>query len=251
MEWGPTAGRRTSNTLRPIVGDEAVNAEDHTTICGEEEPAYMRNKTEYAQRERQRGREIDRMHHKCIGLQYDPIRTYSRIPQDEHMTQDANEYEQNKNENARTPREIQQISMFNKNTERGYNRTRPVTSFELYTCRDTDIDEPMVRSTCFLREQRPHLPSPKHRTETKNSELKPTTIPLPKTDTPSSSPCPPFIAQRERERSCTSNCLRQPLSVLDPPLYLLHQSLSSLSPSCEFKVPNKTFLPSTQQHITI
>ena len=34
------------------VGDEAVNAEDHTTFCGEEEPAYRWCKTEYAQRER-------------------------------------------------------------------------------------------------------------------------------------------------------------------------------------------------------
>ena len=38
------------------VGDETVNAEDHTTICGEEEPAYMRSKTEYAQREKERER---------------------------------------------------------------------------------------------------------------------------------------------------------------------------------------------------
>ena len=36
------------------VEDEAVNAEDHTTICGEEEPAYRRSNTEYVQRERER-----------------------------------------------------------------------------------------------------------------------------------------------------------------------------------------------------
>ena len=36
----------------PIVGDEAVNAEDHTTIYGEEEPAYRRSKAKYTQRER-------------------------------------------------------------------------------------------------------------------------------------------------------------------------------------------------------
>ena len=36
------------------VGDEVVNAEDHTTICVEEEPVHRRNKTEYAQRERER-----------------------------------------------------------------------------------------------------------------------------------------------------------------------------------------------------
>ena len=56
LEWRPTAGRRTSSALIPIVGDEAVNAEDHTTICGEEELAYRRNKAEYAQRERERER---------------------------------------------------------------------------------------------------------------------------------------------------------------------------------------------------
>ena len=33
--------------------NEAVNAEDHTTFCGEEEPAYRRSKTKYAQRERE------------------------------------------------------------------------------------------------------------------------------------------------------------------------------------------------------
>ena len=60
MEWRLAAGKRTSNALIPIVGDEAVNAEDHIAICGEEEPTYRRNKTEYAQRERQRGRETER-----------------------------------------------------------------------------------------------------------------------------------------------------------------------------------------------
>ena len=50
-------GRRTSNALIPIVVDEAINAEDHTTICGEEEPAYRRCKAEYGQRERERERE--------------------------------------------------------------------------------------------------------------------------------------------------------------------------------------------------
>ena len=30
------------------VGDEAVNAEDHTAVCGEEEPAYRRCKAKYA-----------------------------------------------------------------------------------------------------------------------------------------------------------------------------------------------------------
>ena len=54
LEWRPTAGRRTSNALIPIVGDEAVNAEDYTTVCGEEEPVYRRCKGEYAERERER-----------------------------------------------------------------------------------------------------------------------------------------------------------------------------------------------------
>ena len=35
------------------VGDEAINAKDHTTIYGEEEPAYRRSNIEYAQRERE------------------------------------------------------------------------------------------------------------------------------------------------------------------------------------------------------
>ena len=43
--------------LELLVGNKAVNAEDHTTICGEEELAYRRNKTEYAQRERERHKE--------------------------------------------------------------------------------------------------------------------------------------------------------------------------------------------------
>ena len=55
LEWRPTARRRTSNALIPIVGDEAINAEDHTTLYDVEEPAYKRSKTEYAQRERERG----------------------------------------------------------------------------------------------------------------------------------------------------------------------------------------------------
>ena len=40
--------------LELLVGNKAVNAEDHTTICGEEEPAYRRSKAKYAQRERER-----------------------------------------------------------------------------------------------------------------------------------------------------------------------------------------------------
>ena len=54
LEWGPTTGRRTSNALIPIVGDKVVNAEDHTTFCVEEEPAYRRGEARYAQRERER-----------------------------------------------------------------------------------------------------------------------------------------------------------------------------------------------------
>ena len=41
-----------------IVGDEAVNAEDHTTICDVEEPAYRRSKAKYAHRERERKTQI-------------------------------------------------------------------------------------------------------------------------------------------------------------------------------------------------
>mgnify|MGYP006925750272 CR=1 FL=1 len=54
LEWRPTAGRRTSNALIPIVGDKAVNAEDHTTFFVEEEPAYRKGEARYAQRERER-----------------------------------------------------------------------------------------------------------------------------------------------------------------------------------------------------
>ena len=67
LEWRLVAGRRTSNALIPIVGDEAVNAEDHTTICGEEEPAYRGSNTEYAQgeRERERQKRISLYSQKC------------------------------------------------------------------------------------------------------------------------------------------------------------------------------------------
>ena len=37
-------------------GREAVNAEDHTAFCGEEEPAYRRSNAEYAHKERERER---------------------------------------------------------------------------------------------------------------------------------------------------------------------------------------------------
>ena len=47
------------------VGDEVVNAEDHTTICVEEEPVHRRNKTEYAQREREREAQIISLFIKC------------------------------------------------------------------------------------------------------------------------------------------------------------------------------------------
>ena len=54
LEWRLAAGRRTSDTLIPIVGDKAVNAEDHTAICDGEEPAYEGKQRRYAQRERER-----------------------------------------------------------------------------------------------------------------------------------------------------------------------------------------------------
>ena len=66
VEWRPTAGRKTSNALMPIVEDEAVNAEDHTTICGEEEPAYRRSKAEYAHKERERGTKNISIHKNAI-----------------------------------------------------------------------------------------------------------------------------------------------------------------------------------------
>ena len=56
LEWRPTVGGRTSNALIPIVGDEAVNAEDHTTICGGEELAYRGSKDKIrTHKERERG----------------------------------------------------------------------------------------------------------------------------------------------------------------------------------------------------
>ena len=61
LEWRSTAGRRTSNTLIPIVGDEAVNAKDHKTFCGEEEHAYMRSKTIRTKGETERERETKNM----------------------------------------------------------------------------------------------------------------------------------------------------------------------------------------------
>ena len=65
LDWRPAAGRRTSNALIPIVGNEAVNAEDHTTICGEEEPAYGGSKLEYAHTERERGTKNISIHKEC------------------------------------------------------------------------------------------------------------------------------------------------------------------------------------------
>ena len=53
IHYGSTIGA----LLVEIVGDKAVNAEDQTTICDGEEPAYRRNKARYAQRERERERE--------------------------------------------------------------------------------------------------------------------------------------------------------------------------------------------------
>ena len=50
----------TPSTRYVSVGDEAVNAEDHKALCVEAEPAYMRSKTEYAQKERERERERDK-----------------------------------------------------------------------------------------------------------------------------------------------------------------------------------------------
>ena len=46
-------------------GREAVNTEDHTTLCGEEEPAYRRSKAKYAQRERERGTKNVYIHKKA------------------------------------------------------------------------------------------------------------------------------------------------------------------------------------------
>ena len=58
FEWWPAAGRRTSNALIPIVGDEAANAEDYKALCDVEGPCVyekqdrIRTKSE---RERERG----------------------------------------------------------------------------------------------------------------------------------------------------------------------------------------------------
>ena len=46
-------------------GREAVNTEDHTTLCGEEEPAYRRSKAKYAQRERERGTKNISIYKEC------------------------------------------------------------------------------------------------------------------------------------------------------------------------------------------
>ena len=43
-----------------MLGMKAVNAEDHTALYGEEEPAYRRSNTEY-EREREREREAQRI----------------------------------------------------------------------------------------------------------------------------------------------------------------------------------------------
>ena len=49
------SGMKDIQALIPIVGDEVVSAEDHTTLCGGEEPVYRRYEAEYAHRERKRG----------------------------------------------------------------------------------------------------------------------------------------------------------------------------------------------------
>ena len=61
MRRHPASGSAPASGIRGCVGDEAVNAEDHTTICGEEEPAYRRSKAKYVEREREREREAKRI----------------------------------------------------------------------------------------------------------------------------------------------------------------------------------------------
>ena len=58
---GTLAGELLSKWVNGFVGNEAVNAEDHTAICGGEEPAYRGSKVEYSQREREREREAQRV----------------------------------------------------------------------------------------------------------------------------------------------------------------------------------------------
>ena len=59
LEWRPVAGRRTSDALIPIVGDEAVNAEDHTALCDGEEPAFKGSKDRIrTERERETHKEV-------------------------------------------------------------------------------------------------------------------------------------------------------------------------------------------------
>ena len=59
LEWRSTAGRRPSNALIPIVGDKAVNAEDHTAFGDVEKPVCRRNQDTHThtltERERERG----------------------------------------------------------------------------------------------------------------------------------------------------------------------------------------------------
>ena len=78
LEWRPAAGRRTSNALIPIVGDEAVNAEDHTAISDVEEPAYRRSKAKYAHKERERHKEYHYIHRKQQ-LQIRTTNLYKRL----------------------------------------------------------------------------------------------------------------------------------------------------------------------------
>ena len=56
LEWRPAAGRRTSNALIPIVGDEAANAEDHKALCDVEGACvYEKQDRIHRKRERERG----------------------------------------------------------------------------------------------------------------------------------------------------------------------------------------------------
>ena len=69
---------RSQPCMGEIVGDEVVNAEDHTTFYDVEEPAYRRSKAKYAHKERERHKEYHYIHRKQQ-LQIRTTNLYKRL----------------------------------------------------------------------------------------------------------------------------------------------------------------------------
>ena len=72
--------RRDGKRRGVSVGEKAVNAENHTTFCDVEEPAYRRNKARYAHTERDTERGTKNISiHKMQQLQIRTTNLYKRL----------------------------------------------------------------------------------------------------------------------------------------------------------------------------